>query len=85
MNKDFKAFNHDTGQIDLSKFGNAIQMKPIEIHLKEDGSIENKPSFAIVMADPNIGYVFGQISLKMLNEGLADIGYELVRTYHLAE
>ena len=48
--------------------------------LKEDGSIDDKPSFAIVMDGRKItDKVFGQISLHMLNEGLDDIDYQVVK------
>ena len=75
MEKDFKAINHRKEKIDLSEY-RPILMRPIEIHLKEDGSLSG-PSFAIVMTHPLLNYVAGEISLKMLNDGLADIGYEL--------
>lgn len=31
----------------------SIEMRPTEIHLKEDGSRENGPSLAIVLSVPN--------------------------------
>ena len=55
-------------------------MRPVEIHLKEDGSKANEPSFCIVMTDFN-NQVAGEISLEMLNDGLADIGYEIINRH----
>ena len=77
--KPFKGINHGTAQINLMHLGKAVQMLPIEIHLKEDGDLEGNPSFAIVSKYPEavIPAVVSQISLKMLNEGLNDIGYEI--------
>ena len=51
MKKDFIGINHGKNQIDLSKFKKIISMLPIEIHLKEDSSLNGEPSFAIVMKD----------------------------------
>lgn len=86
QNKDFIGTNHGTGPIklkELSPFEKEIGllvMKPTEIHLKEDGSIKDEPSLAIVMQRPDIGAtVVGEISLEMFNEGLADIGYKMVK------
>jgi len=75
--KEFQAFDHGTGKIDLSQHQHLIQMKPVEIHHKEDGTKDDKPSFAIVMTSPVMDPVVGQISLEMLNEGLEDIGYKI--------
>ena len=77
MGKDFKGFNHRKGQISIDPKYNLTQLKPVEIHLKEDGDLNNEPSFAIIMVRPTNNGAFGQISLKMLNEGLADIGYKI--------
>jgi len=78
MEKDFKAFNHGKKKIDLSEY-HPILMRPIEIHLKEDGSITNEPTLTIVMIHPSMDYfvIAGEVSLKMFNDGIKDIGYEL--------
>jgi hypothetical protein len=60
-----------------------VQMRPTKFLLKEDGDLNDKPVFAIVMeAPPNHRsagiQVVGQISLAMLNDGLSDIGYQMV-------
>lgn len=79
-NKDFRAFNHGTNQIDLRGLNVVQILKPVAIHLKEDGSIEDKESITIVMEDVFFSnFTVGEISLKMLNEGLKDIGYQLVK------
>jgi len=81
MHKDFKAINHGTGQIDLSHLAafNPIQMRPVELHLKEDGTVDDKPSFGIVMTDRTGRVVFGEISLKMLREGFQELGYDICK------
>ncbi|HDZ15066.1 hypothetical protein LCGC14_0501170 [marine sediment metagenome] len=78
--KAFIAIDHGTSGIDLRHLGklNLIIARPIEIHHKSNGDLEDKPSFCIVMASSMIT-VAGEISLKMLNDGLADIGYKIVR------
>jgi hypothetical protein len=53
------------------------EMRPIEIHLKENATYDDKPGFTIVMADRYGRVGYGQVSLKMLNEALKDIGYEM--------
>jgi hypothetical protein len=78
-NKEFRGINHGKGQIDLQHLGvNQVQLRPTEIHLKENGDLDDNPSVAIVLSEPSIKFaVVGQLSLKMWNEGLADIGYEI--------
>lgn len=79
MNKAFNGFNHGTGKIVIpDRFNSFIEGLPIEIHLKEDGSFDNKPSFAIVIELP-FSFALGQISLEMFNEGLKDIGYQITK------
>ena len=77
-NKPFNGYNHGVGPIPIMQ--GAAQLRPVQIHLKEDGAIDDKPSLAIVMIG-NDGHsvAFGQISVEMMNEGLADIGYKLVK------
>lgn len=78
-NKAFKAFDWGTGEIDLRHHRGIIPLRPIEIHHKADGTLTGEPSFCIVMTDLISGTAFGEISLAMLNEGLADLGYEIVK------
>ena len=57
---------------------NTFQMLPVKIYLKENESITNKPSFALLMTCQNPDLkVIGQLSLEMLNEGLIDVGYQI--------
>jgi hypothetical protein len=77
--KEFQGFNHGKKQVDLSHLKVMAQLRPTEVHLKEDGSIEDKPSLCFVMVDGSNFAMFGQISVDMFNEGLADIGYKLVK------
>jgi hypothetical protein len=82
MPKDFIGINVGTNQFDMSRFPHIHQFLPTEIQLKEDGSKTDGPSFCIVMQqakDSTVCAVLGQISLEMLNDGLADIGYEIVK------
>lgn len=80
MGKDFIGINHGKKQINLNRHRRVAEFKPVEIHLKEDGSIDDGASFAIVMSnlyEQLLVDVYGQISLKMFNEGLKDIGYKI--------
>lgn len=82
MSRDFIGINHGTGKIAIGEGENEITVDylPVEIHLKEDGSKDDKPSFAILMSRPETHIrIVGQLSLEMFNEGLADIGYELIK------
>lgn len=58
----------------------SIEIRPTEIHLKEDGSRENGSSLAIVLSVPNqpqLPIIVGQISIKILNEALGELGYQI--------
>lgn len=60
------------------------EMRPVEIYHKIDGSIDYAPTFTIVMFNPIQNFsVFGQVTLNMLNEGLEQIGYRLVKVTKL--
>ena len=80
MPKDFTTYNHGTAPIDmsfLSIVGNLHQMRPHQLHLKEDGAVGDKPSFALVFIDGNRNIVVGEISEEMLSEGFKELGYSL--------
>lgn len=82
MAKAFKGYKHGTGVVDLRHLGVAVELRPTEIHLKDNGSLDNGPSLTIVLSDMKTVApvrVIGQISIEMLNEGLADIGYKIVK------
>lgn len=75
----FTAHNHKKGHIDLRDLGVIRRMLPTEIHLKEDGSIKDKESFAIVLERPGELPVVGEITMEMFNEALDTIGYEIIK------
>lgn len=79
MGKAFKAFDHGTDNVDLRSLGGMRLMRPVEIHHKADGSLKNEPSFTIVMKGSLDFMVAGEISLEMLNEGLNEIGYQIIK------
>ena len=75
--KDFNGFNHHKGKVDLTHLGPAVEARPTEVHLKEDGAIDDGPSLTFVSL-PSTGIpIVSQITVKMLKEGLADIGYKI--------
>ena len=77
----FKGFDWGTGQIKIDVGSkNYHTMMPREIHHKSDGSVKNEPSFCFLLTSPLEDFVVtSQISLEMLNKGLNDIGYEIVK------
>lgn len=78
--KPFTGFHHGNKPMNLTHLGrNSIQMLPTEIHCNSNGSLKDEPSFAIVLQLGATISVFGQISLEMWSEGLADIGYKIVK------
>lgn len=79
MDEPFRGINHGTEKIDLTHLGRPVrELRPTEVHLKENGALGEKPSLCFVLDDGLIPVV-GQISVSMLNKGLADIGYKLVK------
>lgn len=77
--KPFYGTNVGKGAIDLREYPSAYQLRPTRIYLKEDGAINDKPSFGILMEHPTDYQpkVLGQLSLAMLNDGLNDVGYTI--------
>lgn len=69
--------NVGTNQIDLTHLGYASQIAPVELYLKEDGTLENGPSLCIVNVGAGYKHTFSQISIKTLNEALNKLGYEI--------
>lgn len=58
--------------------GPAFELRPTEFYLKEDGAKDNKPSLCIVLSSELSAHkIYGQISVKMLNRALNELGYEL--------
>ena len=72
-------------QIELTESGverNRViieEMQPVEVHVRENGTLDDKPSFCFVMKPPlHIPFhVQAQISLRMLNDGLREAGYKI--------
>ncbi len=88
MPNDFIGINHGKKQMRFASDDKIVyapvDLRPIEIHLKEDGAIDDGPSFCMVLSD--MGRIkdyerrmLAQISLKMFNEGLTDIGYQIIK------
>lgn len=80
MSKDIKTVNHGTGMIDIDPAPVAkhvVQGMPTELHLKENGTLSNGPSLAIVIETHN-RRVIGQISIDMFNEALNELGYKII-------
>lgn len=77
-----KAVNHGTGQVDLRHLEDTglvpMEMRPSELHLKEDGTKTNGPSFTLVLERGPMR-VYGQVSLDMLNEALGELGYTIIQ------
>jgi hypothetical protein len=74
--KAFYGTNVGKGVIDLREYPSAYQLRPTRIYLKENGAINDQPSFGILMEHPT-QQVLGQLSLNMLNDGLNDVGYTI--------
>lgn len=83
--KDFIGIDHGKNVVDLRHLGTSFEMRPTEIHLKKNGSLNETDSVVIVFTIPTelTGFkspaVYGQISIEMFNDGLADIGYKIVK------
>jgi hypothetical protein len=76
-----KTFNWGKEPIQL-EFPDEIgyEFRPVQVHLKEDGSLKNQPSFCIVLHHPTVDrYVYGQISLEMANDVLGRLGMKIVK------
>lgn len=81
MAKYMTVTNHHNGKIDLRHLGkNAFEAVPIEFHYKEDGTIDDLSSIAIVMNVIELEVnVFGEMSLNTLKECLNEVGYDIVK------
>lgn len=71
--------NHGTGKIAIvTDTESVIETDLTHLHLKEDGTVDDKPSLAFESIVP--GYIFvSQISLKMLNDALNELGYQITK------
>jgi len=82
MPEDFKTKDWGDALMDLRGKKILLRLMPIELHHKSNGSRENEPSFCIIMAGNRLEHtpcVIGEISLKMLNEGMKELGYNIVK------
>lgn len=79
MSEFIKVKNHGANPIDLSEIGStAKELRPTELHFNTNGSIDDKPTFAIVMKHPSGLNVYGQFSMKTLQDCLNELGFEIV-------
>lgn len=73
-----KVVNHGAKQMDLRHIGaTAMEVTPIELHYNKNGSTEDKPTFCMVLSHPSGLKVFGQFSLKTLQDCLNELGYQI--------
>ncbi len=64
---DFRAFMGVSGEpIDLRGLYIISELRPIECHIKPDGSKSNGPSLCFVLRDHQGGHFYAQISVEML-------------------
>jgi DNA primase len=78
--KPFTGHNHGRDKILLELDpATTLAARPIEVHIKQNGALDEGPSLAIVMKIPGDKgfHVYGEISIDMFNKGLADIGYQI--------
>lgn len=89
MEKPFKGINVGMEPFVIPYNDTLVQLLPTEIYLKENATLTDGPGFAIVLRLPadmteKLGCPFptvvGQLSLEMFNDGLADIGYKIIKT-----
>ena len=60
-------------KIDLRHLGSlSVELRPIELHIKEEGDINDNPSLCYVMKDVFGRYFHAQISQEMLLKGLEE-------------
>ncbi len=79
----FDIVTHDwgKGEIELDRWQCLLELRPVEIHHKKDGTVDEGPSFAIVLANINDDRyaVVGQVSFDMLKIAMDKLGYILER------
>lgn len=78
--KDIKTFHHGDNPIAIDSEGApVIQFRPVELHVNNNGSTTNEPIFAIIGIKPPVtGKALMQVSLRMLNEAMQELGYEII-------
>ncbi len=76
--KDFMTKDHGKKEVNLRHLRNVIgEFMPAELHHKADGDVNDEPSFTLVFKGTAGYHIYGQISLRMLSEGLEELGYKL--------
>jgi hypothetical protein len=72
-----KTVNVGTDKVRLEA-ATAIEFSPVELHMKEDGSKNGKPSFTWVMVNPHSPVtVYAQFSLDSLIDAFDELGFEI--------
>ena len=86
MPEPLKVENHGKGPMQLThldllqKMGKPVVSSRItEIHMNEDGCIDDTPLFAFVSVLPKQGFIVSQITMNTLNYALGKLGYEIRR------
>jgi hypothetical protein len=72
--QEFPAFLWEKGeQIDLRVLGGSFQaeLRPVALHMKLDGAIDDSPSFCFVLLGPEGTTFVAQISQRMLRNALS--------------
>lgn len=62
-------------QIDLRIHGSTEELRPVEFHVKEDGAINDKPSFCFVLVDAHMSAYRAEITERMMAPALEAMGY----------
>ncbi len=79
--REMKVVNVGKGRFDLRDYGpdvSIIHMVPTELHFKEDGALDDRPSLLVVLSHPTVRHlVVGEMSLSTLSRCLEDLGYEI--------
>jgi len=77
--EELKVMNHGTGHIKIIVDTNKVAEADLsEVHMKEDGTTDDKPSLAFVSMIIDYAVV-SQVSLKMLNDAFKALGYQIIK------
>ena len=66
----FKVVNWGNEQIDFTTYDIKEELRPGELHIKENGAMNDTRSFCFVLKNQNGENFVAQISEEMLNRGL---------------
>lgn len=65
--------NHGTQSIDLSHITHMMgELRPVELHRKEDGAIDDRPSYCLVLQDQFGRHYYAELSEATLLDTLKD-------------